>query len=102
MGSQDEEFSQVFVSTSTGTSELLLAGGVLARNHPQPGSKSPALLEGCPLADGRDGGRGLRPLRIVMPRSSSNPRIWLITAVRPPPTVRGFGAATADRADRQS
>src|SRR5271155_5077482 len=39
--------------------ELLLApGGVLAGHHPQPGSKSPALLEGCPVTDGRDGSCG--------------------------------------------
>jgi hypothetical protein len=35
MGSQHEELSQVFVSTSAGTRQLLLASaGVLSRNHP--------------------------------------------------------------------
>src|ERR1700741_3400382 len=58
MGSQDEELSQVFVPTSAGPGELLLApGGVLARYHSQPGSKPAALFEGCPIADGRDRGR---------------------------------------------
>jgi hypothetical protein len=59
MCSLDEEFSQVFVSTSAGTGQLLLAsGGVFAGHHSQPGSKPSALLEGCAVADGRDRGGG--------------------------------------------
>ena len=58
MRSLDEEFSQVFVSTAAGTGEFLLAScGVLAEHHSQPGSTPAALLEVCPVADGRDGGR---------------------------------------------
>ncbi len=53
-----KEFSQVFVSSSAGAGQLLLAsGGVLAGHHSQPGSESAALLEGCPVADGCDRGR---------------------------------------------
>ena len=59
MRSLHEELSQVFVPAPAGTSQLLLAsGGVLARNHPQPGCKSAALLEGSPVADGCDCSRG--------------------------------------------
>ena len=53
-----EEFAQVFVSSSAGTGQLLLAsGGVLAGHHSQPGRESAALLEGCPVADGCDRAR---------------------------------------------
>ena len=52
-----EEFAQVFVSSSAGTGQLLLAsGGVLAGHHSQPGRESAALLEGCTIADGCDRG----------------------------------------------
>ena len=54
-----EELSQVFVSTSAGFGQILLAScRVLAGHHSQPGSKSSAFLEGCSIADRRDRATG--------------------------------------------
>ncbi len=59
MRSLHEEFSQVFVPTSAGSGQILLASrGVFAGHHPEPGSKSAALLEGCSVADRSDRRRG--------------------------------------------
>src|SRR4029077_15197169 len=77
-GPLHQESSQVRVPPFANPQQLLLAAsGVFARDDSEPRGKPSPFFESCSIAD-----RGVPPCRKVIPRSSSKPRIWLMTAVR--------------------